>query len=98
MSLGPRLAQALAEALAPVALQIGALAATGGETAAALLTRFAVQGIQLADEIEPGVSLGLTLGRLSIPIATKAGAFGDADSLVRIRDRLRKVRTEGSLT
>lgn len=98
MSLGPRLAQALAEALLPVAEQIGALAATGGETAAALLTRFDVQGIQLADEIEPGVSLGLTLGRLSIPIATKAGAFGDADSLVRIRDRLRMVRTEGSLT
>ncbi len=44
------------------------------------------------------MSLGLTLGRLSIPIATKAGAFGDADSLVRIRDRLRKARTEGSLT
>ena len=81
MSIGPRLARALAEALAPTAGQIGALAATGGETAAALLTRFDIHGIQLADEIEPGVSLGLTLGRLSIPIATKAGAFGDADSL-----------------
>ncbi|GJD35027.1 four-carbon acid sugar kinase family protein [Methylobacterium aerolatum] len=98
MSLGPRLAHALAEALAPVAGRIGALAATGGETAAALLTRLDIRGIHLADEIEPGVSLGLTLGRLSIPIATKAGAFGDADSLLRIRDRLRAVRTEGSLT
>ena len=98
MSLGPRLAHALAEALAPTAGRIGALAATGGETAAALLTRFDIHGIQLADEIEPGVSLGLTLGRLSIPIATKAGAFGDADSLARIRDRLRRARIEGSLT
>ncbi|CAA2158407.1 hypothetical protein MBRA_03692 [Methylobacterium brachiatum] len=98
MSLGPRLAHALADALAPIAGRIGALAATGGETAAALLTRFHVHGIQLTDEIEPGVSLGLTLGQLAIPIATKAGAFGDADSLVRIRDRLRHVRTEGSLT
>ncbi|WP_342165914.1 four-carbon acid sugar kinase family protein [Methylobacterium sp. SD21] len=98
MSLGLRLAHALADALASVAGQIGALAATGGETAAALLTRLDIRGIHLADEIEPGVSLGLTLGRLSIPIATKAGAFGDADSLVRIRDRLRKARTEGSLT
>lgn len=97
-SLGPQLAHALADALGPVAEWVGALAATGGETAAALLTSLDIRGIQLADEIEPGVSLGLTLGRLSIPIATKAGAFGDADSLVRIRDRLRTVRTEGSLT
>ena len=41
------------------------------------------------------MSLGLSLGRLSIPIATKAGAFGDADSLIRIGERLRAVRTEG---
>ena len=62
-----------------VAPAIGAFAATGGETAAALLSRFGVNGIRLADEIEPGVSLGLTLGQLSVPIATKAGAFGDED-------------------
>jgi D-threonate/D-erythronate kinase len=95
MSLGPRLVQGLADALEPVAARIGAFAATGGETAAALLTRFGVSGIRLVDEIEPGVSLGLTLGRLSIPVATKAGAFGDADSLLRIGARLRTVRTEG---
>ena len=62
MSLGPKLAQGLADTLAPVAPAIGGLAATGGETAAALLQRFGVNGIRLADEIEPGVSLGLTLG------------------------------------
>jgi D-threonate/D-erythronate kinase len=95
MSIGPRLVRALAEALEPAAPAIGALAATGGETAAALLARFGVGGIRLVDEIEPGVSLGLTLGRLSIPVATKAGAFGDADSLIRITERLRAVRTEG---
>jgi D-threonate/D-erythronate kinase len=98
MSLGPKLAQALADALAAVAPAIGAFAATGGETAAALLSRFGVNGIRLADEIEPGVSLGLTLGQLSVPIATKAGAFGDEHSLVRISDRLRAVRTRGSFT
>jgi uncharacterized protein YgbK (DUF1537 family) len=96
MSLGPKLAQALAEALAPAASAIGAFAATGGETAAALLSRFGVNGIRLADEIEPGVSLGLTLGELSVPIATKAGAFGDDQSLIRIAERLRAVRTKGS--
>jgi uncharacterized protein YgbK (DUF1537 family) len=96
MSLGPRLAQGLAAALAPVASSIGAFAATGGETAAALLSRFGVGGIRLADEIEPGVTLGLTLGELSVPVATKAGAFGDEFSLIRISERLRAARTKGS--
>ena len=98
MSLGPRLAQGLAGVLAPVASSIGAFAATGGETAAALLSRFGVNGIRLADEIEPGVSLGLTLGERSVPIATKAGAFGDELSLIRISERLRAIRAKGSFT
>lgn len=96
MSLGSRLAAGLASALAVVPPAVGAFAATGGETAAALLNRFGVNGIRLADEIEPGVSLGLTLGALSVPVATKAGAFGDEISLTRIAERLRTVRTQGS--
>ncbi len=95
MTLGPRLARVLAKTLDPVAGRIGAIAATGGETAAALLARLGVDGIRLVAEIEPGVSLGLTLGGLSVPVATKAGAFGDSHSLIRIRERLRSVRLEG---
>lgn len=95
MSLGPRLVEGLADALAPVAPRIGAFAATGGETAAALLSSFGVNGIRLVDEIEPGVALGLTLGALSIPVVTKAGAFGDEDSLSRIAERLRTIRKKG---
>jgi uncharacterized protein YgbK (DUF1537 family) len=98
LSLGPRLSLGLADALRSVAPAIGAFAATGGETAAVLLSRFGVNGIRLSDEIEPGVSLGLTLGKLSVPVATKAGAFGDKLSLVRIRERLRAVRIKGSFT
>jgi uncharacterized protein YgbK (DUF1537 family) len=98
MSRGPRLARGLAGMLAPVAPSIGAFAATGGETAAALLSRFGVKGIRLVDEIEPGVSLGLTLGAVSVPVATKAGAFGDELSLIRISERLRAVRSKGSFT
>ncbi|TCR62286.1 four-carbon acid sugar kinase family protein [Bosea sp. BK604] len=95
MSLGPRLVAGLAEALAPVAARMGAFAATGGETAAALLSSFGVNGIRLVDEIEPGVALGLTLGALSVPVVTKAGAFGDEDSLGRIAERLRTIRKKG---
>lgn len=95
MSLGPRLVEGLADALAPAASRLGAFAATGGETAAALLSSFGVNGIRLVDEIEPGVALGLTLGTLSIPVVTKAGAFGDEDSLGRIAQRLRTIRKKG---
>jgi len=96
MALGPRLAAGLADALAPAAPHMSGFAATGGETAAALLARFGVNGIRLFDEIEPGVALGLTLGALSIPVVTKAGAFGDEDSLVRIAKRLHDIRTKGT--
>ena len=98
MSLGSQLSQSLAAALQSVAPAIGAFAATGGETAAALLSCFGVKGIRLAEEIEPGVSLGLTIGKLTVPVATKAGGFGDKFSLIRISERLRVVRTKGSLT
>jgi uncharacterized protein YgbK (DUF1537 family) len=86
----------LAETLEIAVPVIGAFAATGGETAAAFLSRFGVNGIRLAEEIEPGVPLGLTIGSLSVPVCTKAGAFGDEYSLIRINERLRAVRTTGS--
>ena len=95
MSLGPELVTSLAETFEIAVPVIGAFAATGGETAAALLSRFGVNGIRLAEEIEPGVALGLTIGSLSVPVCTKAGAFGDEYSLIRINERLRAVRTRG---
>ncbi|GBD50115.1 four-carbon acid sugar kinase family protein [Methylopila sp. Yamaguchi] len=96
MRLGSQLASGLAEALQPAAAVMSGFAATGGETAAALLSRFGVHGIRLVDEIEPGVSLGLSLGALSVPVATKAGAFGDDQSLIRIVRALRAIRQKGS--
>lgn len=95
LAIGPALVDALAEALAPAADRMGAFAATGGETAAALLSRFGVNGIRLLDELEPGVCYGLALGRLAVPVVTKAGAFGDDGTLTRIAARLRAARTHG---
>ena len=97
LSIGPRLTAALARLLRPVLPFVGALAATGGETAAALLTRFGVTGIHLHEEVEPGVCLGLTLGAVAIPVVTKAGAFGDEDSLTRIAAHLRALRARGPM-
>lgn len=95
-SAGPRLAAALAETLRPAAACVGALAATGGETAAALLAGFGVGGIRLFEEVEPGIALGVTLGDLSVPVVTKAGAFGNEETLRRIAGRLRAPRRKGS--
>jgi uncharacterized protein YgbK (DUF1537 family) len=92
LSQGAELAGLLAGLLQSTASSIGALFATGGETAVALLDALGVTGIRLLEEIEPGVPLGLTRGALTIPVVTKAGAFGDAGTLSRCLSHLRRLR------
>ena len=92
LSRGAELARRLAELLRPSAPHAGALLATGGETALALLNACGITGIRLLDEIEPGVPLGLTRGALAVPVVTKAGAFGDAGTLGRCLSHLRRLR------
>jgi uncharacterized protein YgbK (DUF1537 family) len=86
---GPELAARLAQLVEPAFPALGGLAATGGETAKALLERVGVHGIALLDEVEPGVPLGLTLGGRSLPVVTKAGGFGGPGTLLRCLERLR---------
>jgi D-threonate/D-erythronate kinase len=93
----PQIVDALARQVAPLAARAGGLMATGGDSAAALLTHCGVRGIQLIDELEPGSSLGLTLGALTLPVITKSGGFGDAGSLCRIVERLRFIRQTGTV-
>jgi uncharacterized protein YgbK (DUF1537 family) len=85
---GPFLAERMAILAESATPSIRALVATGGDTASALLARLGVHGIRLVDEVEPGVPLGITLGKVSIPLVTKAGAFGDAGTLRRCLERL----------
>jgi uncharacterized protein YgbK (DUF1537 family) len=92
---GPRITDALGRFLAPAAPYMGALTATGGETAAALLAHFGVHGLRLLEEIEAGVSLGVTLGAIKVPVVTKAGAFGDEGTLTRVVHRLRAINKQG---
>jgi uncharacterized protein YgbK (DUF1537 family) len=89
LALGPEFAARVARLALPFASHIGALVATGGETACALLSGFGVNGIRLIDEIEPGVPVGLTLGALAIPVVTKAGGFGNPETLCRSLTRLK---------
>jgi D-threonate/D-erythronate kinase len=84
-------ARVFAGVLAPALRHMGGLIVTGGETAAALLAECYVDGIQLLDEVEPGMALGVTRGKVRVPIVTKPGAFGDEESLVRCLNRMREL-------
>ncbi len=97
LTIVPQVVDTLASRLVALAARASALMATGGDTAAALLAHCGVRGIRLVDELEPGTSLGLTLGALTLPVITKSGGFGDAGSLRRIVERLRFIRQTGTL-
>lgn len=91
---GLQLCQSLARLVAPLASLLGGLFATGGETARAVLTSFGVTSLQLKGEVEPGVPLAhASVGQdkpRSLPVITKAGAFGQPETLVRCARVLRQ--------
>ena len=85
---GAQLSAALGRLVAPHFGKIGGLIATGGETARAMLRETGIDFLQLVTGIEPGVAIGQPLdahqreGRAHRPgVVTKAGAFGDGQSL-----------------
>lgn len=83
---GRALAASLARMLEPAAAHAGALAATGGETARAVLSGWGVAALMILREIEPGVALSRTPGPRPIAVITKAGAFGSPQALRRAQD------------
>jgi len=84
-----RLAQRLAERLAPAAEHAGGLIATGGETARALLCAMGIASLEVIEEIERGVPLlAATHGGRALPVVTKAGGFGQPETLYRAWQRL----------
>lgn len=89
---GHELCESLGRLLGPLAPLIGALVATGGETARALLPAFGAHALQLLREIEPGVPLSLALGGRPIPVITKAGAFGSPAALLNCYRTLAAMR------
>ena len=81
---GRQLCGLLAQLVLPQAKAIGALVLTGGETARAVLQALQVEGLWLLGELEPGVPVSVAQGS-SLPVVTKAGAFGDDNTLRRCR-------------
>ncbi|MET1155158.1 four-carbon acid sugar kinase family protein [Arthrobacter sp.] len=88
-------ARALALATAAGIGKCGSLFLTGGETATAVLAEIGVTSFTVLGEIEPGV-VASRLGDALPLMVTKAGAFGDAGTLLRAAQLLTRTTTEMS--
>jgi uncharacterized protein YgbK (DUF1537 family) len=73
----------LAEAVCEAASEADALVLSGGHTAQAVLDRLDVRLLEIVAELEPGVVASRMPGRHQL-VVTKAGAFGDASTLLRL--------------
>lgn len=78
-SLAVQLSNALADWLKPAIAVTGSLIATGGETARAILTAAGISRLEAQGELAPGVVLSRT--ETGLNVVTKAGAFGQPDTL-----------------
>lgn len=78
----PQVAHRLAEVATAALDRIGALVATGGETARAILAAAGATSFDVLAEPEPGIVLS-HVPALGVQLITKAGAFGDPESLLR---------------
>ena len=94
---GPRISAALARLLQPCAGIAGALVATGGETARAVFESWGIHRFRIRYELEPGFPLSVTAGwNRRLPVLTKAGAFGSANTLLHCRRFLQQLDRSGN--
>jgi D-threonate/D-erythronate kinase len=66
----------------------GTLLLTGGETAYSVCRAIEATGIALDGEVEPGLAVGRLLGGpfAGLAVVTKAGGFGDPETLARLHE------------
>jgi 4-hydroxythreonine-4-phosphate dehydrogenase len=87
--LGEQLTAALGELVRPFSEFVGALVGTGGETARAIFDAWGIHRLQVVGEVETGLPFSITSGwHRELPVLTKAGAFGDAQTFLRCREFL----------
>lgn len=88
----PMLALALGDLVRPFAGAVGALVATGGETARAVLRGWGIAGLLIGGEVEPGLPYSVAAGwRRPLPVLTKAGGFGRPETLLHCRQFLQSL-------
>lgn len=66
-------------------IPVAAIFLTGGDTGKLVCDAIAAYSIDLRDEIAPGFPWGILCGGIfhGLPVASKAGSFGDEDALLR---------------
>ena len=69
---------------------IGCLIICGGETAGAIIEELGTKTIEIRGELLPGIPYGILKGGIGagISILTKAGGFGNQESLLRLYEKL----------
>ncbi len=78
----PALGKAIADALADLVAEVlqdqvvSGLIVAGGETSGALCRRLELGALRVGRNIEAGIPLCLSLGRLQLPVVLKSGNFG----------------------
>jgi 4-hydroxythreonine-4-phosphate dehydrogenase len=77
-------AEALANTIARNPGPIGGLVVTGGATARAVLSKLGIAALRVVGEVETGVPILVAEGS-GLPVVTKAGDFGDRETLLRCR-------------
>ncbi len=93
-STGPAVADAMGRFAAESIDGVGALVATGGDIARAVLAAIGASGLHLLGEVEPGVPIGIADSARPLPVVTKAGAFGRVDTLGRCREAVKRLMGE----
>ncbi|UHL64082.1 hypothetical protein LSG25_19015 [Paralcaligenes sp. KSB-10] len=86
--LSPAYAARMAALIAPRLGQLGALVCCGGDTTRALFDKLQLTHLQAHNTHEPGVTHVYSRHWPQLPILIKAGAFGDAQTLLRLRQHL----------
>jgi len=74
------------------AYELRGLILTGGDTAKTVCAKLGGVGIELLEEVEPGIPLGFLIGPNELLVITKAGGFGTPQVLVNSMRKMNETR------
>lgn len=97
VEMGNKIAESLGKVGASVISRhdIAGLILTGGDIANSTCEQLGIEALRIDDEVEEGIPLCEILGSKvdGLPLVTKAGAFGHADSLVNAMNKICKINS-----